>query len=165
MLPTIITSLKKHGVFPLAAGAIALLLGCLAVGDASAKAPPLATTIFDVEARAEPAPDAEVVTLIPADTEVELTGDATPGYLAVKDDSGVVWVPARYLALSDRPGIDTAVAVTDTPLLDAPMREGRVLGTVPEGEAVILTGASLDGYDASSYRGTGGWIRERDLQK
>src|SRR5688572_33378758 len=87
MPPTMITSLKKHGVFPLGAGAIALLLSCLAFGDAIAKAPPMATTVFDVEARAEPAPDAEVVTLIPADTEVELTGDAAPGYLAVKDDS------------------------------------------------------------------------------
>jgi uncharacterized protein YgiM (DUF1202 family) len=155
----------KHSLHPLIAGAIALPLACLAAGEASAKAPPLATTVFDAEARSAPGLDAEVVAVIPSGTEVELTGEAAPGYLAINDANDVVWVPAQYLALSDRPGIDTAVTVVDTELLDAPMRDAGVLGTVPEGEAVILTGATLDGYDASSYEGVGGWIQDRDLTR
>jgi hypothetical protein len=48
-------------------------------------------------------------------------------------------------------------------MLDAPMPDAHVLTVVPEGEAVILTGATLDGYDAASYDLTGGWIDRRNL--
>jgi hypothetical protein len=57
------------------------------------------------------------------------------------------------------------VTVADSPLLDAPMRDASVLEIILEGKAVILTGASVDGYDAASYDGAGGWIDERDLSR
>jgi hypothetical protein len=142
-----------------------MLVASAADRGALAKAPPLATTVFEVGGHAAPAPDSEVIAIIPGGTEVELTGDAAPGFLAVYDAGEVVWVPAQYLALSDRPGIDTAVAIQDTPLLDAPMRDARVLTIVPEGDAVILTGARVDGYDASSHEGVGGWLNDRDLDR
>jgi hypothetical protein len=137
----------------------------LPAGIALAKAAPLATTILDVEARAAPSWDAVVVMLLPAGTETELTGAVAPGFLAVYNDGEPVWVPAQYLALGVRPGVDTATAVQATPLLNAPMHDAEVLAMVPEGEAVILTGARLDGYDAASRDGVGGWIRERDLAR
>jgi hypothetical protein len=136
-----------------------------AVREAAAKAPPHATTIFPVEITAAPAMDAAVIGIAPAGLELELTGDAAPGYIAVYYDGEPAWVPAQYLSLGDRPGIDTAVAVTDTPLLDAPMREAVELGVVPEGGTVILTGAAVDGYDAASYESIGGWIDDRDLAR
>jgi hypothetical protein len=133
--------------------------------DASAKAPPLANTILDVTALDSPDYGATEIAVIPQGTEIELSGEAAPGFLAVYYDGQVVWVPAQYLTLGDRPGIDTAVAVEDTPLLDAPMREATVLETVLEGQTVILSGASIDGYDAASYDGTGGWVHERALSR
>jgi hypothetical protein len=30
---------------------------------------------------------------------------------------------------------------------------------------VILTGASVDGYDAAAHDGAGGWVDERDLSR
>ena len=134
-------------------------------GAALAKAPPLATTVLEVEILADPSLDAAAVAILPAGIEVELTGAAEPGYLGIYNDGEPAWVPAQYLTLGERPGIDTAVAIQDTPLLDAPMHDASVLATVPEGEAVILTGARLDGYDAASHDGVGGWIRERDLAR
>ncbi|HEX2280505.1 MAG TPA: hypothetical protein VHG52_01960 [Thermomicrobiales bacterium] len=80
-------------------------------------------------------------------------------------DGEAVWVPVQYLSLGDRPGIDTATTATDTPLLDAPMSDASVLEIILEGQAVILTGATVDGYDAAAYDGTGGWIDERDLSR
>jgi hypothetical protein len=133
--------------------------------EAAAKAPPLATTLFEADVLAAPAMDAAVIAVAPAGTEIELTGEAAPGYLGVYYGGEPAWVPVQYLALGVRPGVDTAVAVTDTPLLDAPMRDARTLATVPEGDAVILTGASLDGYDAASHEGVGGWIDEQDLTR
>jgi hypothetical protein len=133
--------------------------------DASAKAPPLATTVLSAEALAAPDYGAEPVTVVPQGAEVELTGEAAPGFLSVYYDGQVVWVPAQYLSLGVRPGIDTAVTVADTPLLDAPMRDAAVLEIIMEGEAVILTGASVDGFDAAEHDGSGGWINERDLSR
>ena len=133
--------------------------------NASAKAPPLATTVLSADALAAPDYDAARVAEIPRGAEVELTGDAAPGFLSVYYDGQVVWVPVQYLSLGVRPGIDTGVTVVDTPLLDAPMRDASILEIILEGEAVILTGASVDGYDAASHDGAGGWIDERDLSR
>ena len=151
-------------IIPTLAALVVVFLG-VAPPEAMAKAPPLAATIFAAEARAVPAYDEPVVAVIPAGAEVELTGAAAPGFLAVYYDGQTVWVPAQYLSLSTRPGVDTAVAIASTPLLDAPMREADVLGIVPEGESVILTGANVDDYHAGSYDGTGGWIDGRDLAR
>ena len=103
--------------------------------------------------------------MIPQWAEVELTGDAAPGFLGVYYDGGAVWVPAQYLSLGDRPGIDTGVTVADTPLLEAPMPDAFVREIILEGQAVILTGASVDGYDAAAHDGSGGWINKRDLSQ
>ena len=65
--------------------------------------------------------------------------------------------------VSGRPGIDTAVTTTDTPLLVAPFPEAEIVQSVPEGEAVILTGATAGDYDAASHDGAGGWIDKFDI--
>jgi hypothetical protein len=133
--------------------------------NALAKAPPLATTVLDAEALATPDYNAAPVAVIPHGAEVELTGEVAPGFLAVYYDGQAVWVPAQYLSLGVLPGIDTGVTVADTPLLDAPMRDASALEIIREGQAVILTGARVDGYDAASHDGSGGWIYERDLSR
>jgi hypothetical protein len=162
-----IHSLACGGLRLLRALAIALVIATFApiAHNASAKAPPLATTVLAAEALAAPDSGAAPVAVIPQGAEVELTGEATPGFLGVYYDGQAVWVPAQYLSLGVRPGIDTGVTVADTPLLDAPMRDASVREIIREGEGVILTGASVDGYDAASYDGAGGWIDERDLSR
>ncbi len=149
--------------------AIWLLLLLLAsaplVTETAAKAPPMATTILEVTALAAPTFDAEEITVLPAGAELELTGATAPGFLGVYYDGEEVFVPSQYLTLGTRPGIDTATTVEDTPLLDAPMRDANVQLTVPEGQTVILTGATVDGFDAASYDGAGGWIDRRGLPR
>jgi hypothetical protein len=170
-LPThfviLVHPLSGYGFRVLCALALVFVVGVTApvARDASAKAPPLATTVLDTEALAEPGYDAAPAVVIPQGTEVELTGDAAPGFLAVYYDGEAVWVPAQYLSLGDRPGIDTGMTTTDTPLLDAPMFDASVLEIILEGQAVILTGVTVDGYDAAAHDGTGGWINERDLSR
>lgn len=132
---------------------------------ALAEAPPLATTVLPVNAFAAPDYGAAVVATLPADAEVELTGSVAPGFLGVLYDGQEVFVPAQYLTLGTRPGIDTAVTTEDAPLLDAPLRDANIRLTIPEGQTVILTGAAVDGYVAASYDGTGGWIDRRGLAR
>jgi hypothetical protein len=131
----------------------------------SAKAPPHATTLVVVSAYSAPDVNAEVVTIFPAGAELELTGDAAPGFLGVLYDGREVFVPGQFLTLGFRPGIDTAVTLEDAPLLEAPLRDANVRLTIPEGQTVILTGATVDGYDAASYDGAGGWIDRRGLAR
>ena len=114
---------------------------------------------------AAPDYDAARVAVIPQGAEVELTAEAAPGFLGVYYDGQVVWVPAQYVSLGVRPGIDTGVTVANTPLLDAPMRDAPVLEIILEGESVILPGANVDGYDAASHDCACGWIDERDLSR
>jgi hypothetical protein len=163
----LIRSLSRGRARPLCALVLALVCGAYApiAHDAAAKAPPLATTVLDAEALAAPGYDAAPVAVIPQGNDVALTGEAAPGFLGVYYDGESVWVPAQYLSLGIRPGIDTGVTVADTPPLDAPMRDALVLEIILEGQAVILTGASVDGYDAAAHEGTGGWIDERDLSR
>jgi hypothetical protein len=101
--------------------------------DASAKAPPLAKTVLNAEAPAALDYDAARVAVIPQGAEVELTGGAAPGFLSVYYDGRMVWVPAQYLTLGVRLGIDTGVTVVDTPLLDAPKLDATVLEIIREG--------------------------------
>jgi hypothetical protein len=144
---------------------LALMVGATGFKVTSAKAPAHATAVFDVGVY--PAPDLTSATMgtLSAGTEVELTGEAAPGFLAIYYADGVGWVPAQYLSLGVRPGIDTAVTIVDTPLLEAPIRDADVVVIVPEGESVILTGAAVGGYDAASHDGAGGWLDHRDIAR
>jgi len=157
--------LPRYGLRLLFALALASVVGVFApvAHDASAKAPPLAMTVLDTEALTEPGYDAASTVVIPQATEVELTGEAAPGFLAVYYDGEAVWVPAEHLSLGNQPGIDTSVTLMDTPLLDAPMPDALVLEIILKEQAVILTGADVGGYDAAAHDGTAGWIDERDL--
>ena len=162
-----IHSLVRAELRPLCTLAVALIVGVIGPVRhyASANAPPLATAVLGSEALAAPDYVSAPVAVILQGTEVGLTGDVAPGFLGVYYDGEAVWVPAQYLSSGDRPSIDTGVIVVDTPLLDAPMRDASVLEIILEGQAVILTGASVDGYDAAAHDGAGGWVDERDLSR
>ncbi len=162
---TVSARMRWHGRTLFAALIVCLAAHALLALAALAKAPPLATTVLEVNALAAPDYSAAVVAVFPADAEVELTGNSAPGFLGVLYDGQEVFVPAQYLSLGTRPGVDTATTVADAPMLDAPMRDGNVLTIVPEGQTVLLTGATVDGYDAAAYDGTGGWMNGRDLAR
>ena len=163
--PVLIACMRPHRGVLVAALAVFLVAIASPAPDAAAKAPPLATTVFEVNAFAAPDYTAAIIVVFPAAAEVELTGNAAPGFLGVLYEGEEVFVPAQYLSLGTRPGIDTAVVTENTPLRLAPMPDGEIELTVPEGETVILTGATVDGYDAASYGGKGGWIDRRGLAR
>jgi hypothetical protein len=159
--------LRRCAWYRLCALAMAVVIATFGpiADDALAKAPPLARIVLDAEALAAPDYGAVRVAVIRQGAEVELTGEAAPGFLGVYYDGEAVWVPAQYLSLGVRPGIETGVTVADTPLPDAPMPDASVREIILDGQAVILTGASVDGYDAASHDVAGGWIDERDLSR
>jgi hypothetical protein len=142
----------------------AIFLACSAQ-RASAKAPAIVSVVFDAAVYASPDSNSPQIGGVTAGSEAELTGDAAPGFLAIYYDDGVGWVHSQDLSFGVRPGIDTAVTLTDTPLLAAPMPDADVVKMVPKGETVILTGAQVNGYDAASHKGAGGWINDRNIAR
>ncbi|MFN8676481.1 MAG: hypothetical protein U0Z70_08915 [Thermomicrobiales bacterium] len=145
--------------------AIVLALSLGVCRDVAAKAPPHATTIVTTGVFATPDLTGDQIGTITQGTELQLTGEAAPGFLGVIYGEAEAWVPSTNLTTGVRPGVETAMAIVDAPLTDAPMRNSGIVSYVPEGESVILTGASVDGYYAASYNGTGGWISGRDIAR
>lgn len=134
---------------------LALILGmALAAPAALASAPALATASTDVALLAAPSVEAAVLAMLPAGAEVELTGAADGEFLEVSSDGQLGWATVR--GLDGR--LDTAAVVLDASLRAAPSEDGEILGAVQAGSTVILTGASVDGYLAASFAGTGGWL-------
>lgn len=135
--------------------ALTLLLGAIGGGpEARAHAPALATAAANLALLAAPGAEASVLAVVPAGSEVELTGVADGTFLEVTADGRLGWASA--VLLDD--GIATATLAADAGLRAAPSTEGQVLGIVPAGSTVILTGAFVDGYRAASFAGTGGWL-------
>lgn len=128
-----------------------------------ASAPPLARAIQNTPVLEAPQDEARHLALVTAGTEVMLTGSAEIDYVAVEVNGQAGWIAAADLAVSNRPGISLAAAVHDARMLDAPADDGGVLGVVPSGDVVILTGANVGGFVAGSYEGVGGWIAEADI--
>jgi hypothetical protein len=101
-----------------------------------------------------PSADAPVLAELWAGTEIELTGAAEGDFLEATFDGQRGWT--RVDSLDGM--IDTAPVVLDASLRAAPNQDGAILGAVQAGSTVILTGASVDGYLAASFAGTGGWL-------
>jgi hypothetical protein len=142
---------------PLRALAISLvlILGMLLGTQAAfAHAPGQATTTADVALHEAPSADAPVLTQLPVGTEVELTGAAEGEFLEVTFAGQVGWTSVDSLDGM----IDTARVILDASLRAAPTADGEILGAVQAGSTVILTGASVDGFLAASFAGTGGWL-------
>lgn len=155
--------LQLAGLIPLLA--LTILLAPDSAREALAKAPPHATSVVLTAVYASPDWLSEEIGTLTPGTEIELTGDAAPGFLGVLFGDGVAWVPAANMTTGVRPGIDTAIALEDTQLLAAPFRDSGLVTYVPEGESVILTGASVDGFYAASWNGMGGWISGREIAR
>jgi hypothetical protein len=145
--------------------AVVCALGHGITQEAAAKAPPHATTIVTTEVFATPDLTGNPIDTLGPGAELELTGNAAPGFLGVVYGGGEAWIPSTNLTTGVRPGVETAMAVVDAPLMEAPRRDSGIVSYVPEGESVILTGAAVDGFYAASYNGAGGWISGRDIAR
>jgi hypothetical protein len=145
--------------------AVVWTLGQGSAQEVAAKAPPHATTIVTTEVFATPDLTGDAIDTVGPGVELELTGSAAPGFLGVVYGEGEAWIPSTNLTTGVRPGVETALAVADAPLMEAPRRDSGIVSYVPEGESVILTGAAVDGFYAASYNGAGGWISGRDIAR
>lgn len=153
--------------WPVVWGLVLALLALVAPASlpplAVAKSVALATVAVDTPLLVGPDEDAGVEAGLSEGDEVELTGRTAVGFLEVERRGERGWVAASDLALSDRVGIPLAEAAAGAAIRAAPMPDAEVLGSVPAGGVVLLTGANVGAFVAGSFDGVGGWIAEADL--
>jgi uncharacterized protein YraI len=123
-------------------------------------------TTDDLNLRAEPALNAEILDVIPAGALVDVTGDAVGGFYPVTYGGQSGWAYSAYLTLgSTGDGIVTTggprgeVNVADGPVnfRTGPSTDDPIISVIPDGPLVALTGDSANGFLSIIYTDRSGW--------
>ncbi len=150
--------------------ALLLALNVLAPADASAS--PLwspATTTVDLNLRAGPGTGYEILTVMPAGSQVSaLTEEPQDGFVRTRYGGLEGWASAAYLAVGD--GTNDPEPAMATTTVDLSLRAGPgpgypVVLVIPAGSRVTVTGASENGFAPVAYWGTSGWVSETYLRR
>src|SRR5918995_2803055 len=124
-----------------------------------------ATSASDVNVRTGPGAEYDVVTTLPPDTAMTVTGGEVNAFIPVKVDGMFGWVATDWVergavtleqtASPSQPG--TATAIQTVELRDAPLDAATTMGTIPSVAVVTLTGEAQDGFLRVVYDGQEGW--------
>jgi uncharacterized protein YkwD/uncharacterized protein YraI len=124
-----------------------------------------ATSASDVNLRTGPGAEYDVVTTLPPDTAMTVTGGEVNAFIPVKVDGMFGWVATDWVergaltleqtASPSQAG--TATVIQAVELRDAPLDEAAAVGTIPSVAVVTLTGEAQDGFLRVLYNGQEGW--------
>jgi uncharacterized protein YraI len=143
--------------------ALALLLA--SAPGLRAEAPALAIALTDLELRVGPGDHYPVLAIIPDGVETVLTGLAEDGYVQVTYEQYTGWAVAAYLDAGHlTAGLHLAMATIEVAMRAEPSPTGQVRQIVPAGGWLIVTGAVVGDYTATSYNGLGGWVESAALE-
>jgi uncharacterized protein YkwD/uncharacterized protein YraI len=134
------------------------------------------TSASDVNLRSGPGESFQLVSTLPANTPMTITGGEILGYLPVKVDGQFGWIGADWMsrgpvelqqtanttASSGAPG--TATAMQPTELMAGPAEEAGMITSIPAVSEVTLTGQAQDGFLEVSFNGQTGWADAAYLQ-
>lgn len=124
-----------------------------------------ATTTDYVNFRAGPSLDAEIISVVPPGTSVELTGDEQNGFAAVTFGGYDGWMSSAYLMSGEGPGEgETLTVAEDLNLRDGPSLSAAILQVMPAGATVTVTGAAEAGFLPVTYQGEAGWAFAQYLE-
>ena len=124
-----------------------------------------ATSASDVNLRTGPGAEYDVVTTLPPDTAMTVTGGEVNAFVPVKVDGMFGWVATDWVergAIAPEQTISASQAGTATTLeavelRDAPADGAAALSTIPSVAVVTLTGEAQDGFLRVVYAGQEGW--------
>lgn len=123
-------------------------------------------TIDDLNLRAEPALNAEIIDVMPTGVSVEVIGDPENGFYPVSYEGVAGYAYGDYLTIGgtgDGPvttgGRKAEVNVVDGPVnfRTGPSGADGVISVIPDGALVALTGDSANGYYSIIYTDRSGW--------
>lgn len=134
--------------------------------DAPAASPnTTATTTDRLNMRSGPGTSFGVVTVLPNQAIVTITGQSQNGFRSVTWGSFSGWVSTEYLRLSGTtppptiPAPETSAATTDSVnLRTTPSLASVVKRVLPPGTRLVITGKTSNGFYPVSVSGTTGWL-------
>lgn len=146
---------------------IAIVFGGLVSAPSPARAASVTTTAY-VNLRSGPGTSYGVITVIPEGAAVETTGTVQAGFSPVTYNGRSGFASADYLSSGGgAPGNGTVSSggptgtryVTDGALnfRSGPSTTDGVIGLLPNGAAVVLTGETANGFAGVTYNGRRGW--------
>ncbi|MDQ3525503.1 MAG: SH3 domain-containing protein [Chloroflexota bacterium] len=125
-----------------------------------------ATTIDDVNLRTGPSLSSDVITVLPVESRVTLTGQQVSGYRSVTWNGQAGWVFGTYLSI-DSPSPSPSASATTTDRLnlrsEPTLIVSDILTVIPAGAQVTLTGESVNGFRSVTYNGFTGWVSAQYL--
>lgn len=117
-----------------------------------------------------------VLTVIPTNTTVSLTGKSANGFYGIIYNNREGWASSSYLRVSDgtppapqptqppTTGGRTAVATSDLNMRSGPGLGNTVILVIPNGATVSLTGQASNGFLQVTYSGRTGWSSQEWLR-
>jgi uncharacterized protein YraI len=118
-----------------------------------------AVTLDEVYLRTDPAVDAPIVGLVPANSRVLITGGGVAGYFPVTVDMHTGWIFGDFLAPDGgEAGTVIATAMDDINLRAAAAWEAPVVSVVPAGSLVLPTGRPENGFIPAQFGDLSGWL-------
>jgi uncharacterized protein YkwD/uncharacterized protein YraI len=134
------------------------------------------TSASDVNLRSGPGESFQLVSTLPPNTPMTITGAEILGYLPVKVDGQFGWIGSEWMSRgpveleqtastvqsSGAPG--TATALQATELLAGPSEDAGMTTSIPAVSDVTLTGRAQDGYLEVAFNGQTGWADAAYLQ-
>jgi len=124
-----------------------------------------ATTRSDVNLRSGPGDSYDLVTTLPPDTAMTVTGGELQSYVPVKVDGQFGWVGAEWIergavsleqtAAPSEAGTATTIGAVE--MFNAPGSDGAVMAAIPSVSVVTLTGEAQDGFLGVVHDGQEGW--------
>jgi uncharacterized protein YraI len=136
-------------------------------GGAPASARSSAVTTTDVNFRAGPSLDADVLAVLMPGTAVTRTGEESNGFAAVTFDGQDGWIWAEYLAGGETsPAVGAGTTLTTMTRLNlrtGPSLGDEVLLVMPAGATVTATGDAANGFFSVEFDGQSGWAHSAYL--
>lgn len=145
--------------------AVMMLVGGFALMPMGARAASVEAT-QDLNLRAEPVLNAEILDVITTGSSVEITGDAGNGFYSVSYQGQSGYAYGYYLTVGstgsgsvNTDGNQGEVYVTNGPVnfRTGPSESDSVISIIPDGALVALTGDSANGYLSIIYTDRSGW--------
>jgi uncharacterized protein YraI len=145
-----------------------ILIGSFAMIPASAGASAAGgvSTIDELNLRAEPALNAEILNVMPTGAGVEIIGDPANGFYPVAYQGQTGWAYSAYLTtgfVGEGPvttgGQQGEVYVADGPVnfRTGPSTDDGIISVIPDGALVALNGDSANGFVSIIYTDQSGW--------
>lgn len=118
-----------------------------------------AVTTDSLNLRAGPSTAERVITVMPAQSRVALTGRSQSNYLELSYNGKTGWAHRDYLAIDGTmlASATSAVTTTDLNMRSGPATSYQVLTVMLGGTRITLTGQTSNGFHSVSYNGFTGW--------